>query len=242
MWGLGEYDALAARFAPVHDRLVAKLDPRPGERWLDLATGTGEVARRAAAAGAQVTGVDIAPRMLEVARSKAPDVRFELGDAEALDYEDASFDVVVSSFGLIFAPDHEAAAGELARVCGNRMGFTSWQPDSELRELYESHDTWPPEGKAPFEWGKREHVEERLADSFELEIEEGTWYLEGESGEELWEFWRSAAPPFKAMVDAMDDTKRAPFREDYISYVERHREGDVVRPPRKYLLVTGRKK
>ena len=197
---------------------------------------------RVAAAGAEVTGVDIAPRMLEIARTKAPEIRFELGDAEALDYDDASFDVVVSSFGLIFAPDHEATARELARVCRNRMGFTSWQPDAELRELYERHDAWPPEGKAPFEWGRREHVETLLADSFELDIEEGTWYLEGASGEELWEFWTAVAPPFKAMVDTMDDEKRAAFREGYIEYVERHREGDVVRPSRKYLLVTGRRR
>ena len=187
-------------------------------------------------------GVDIAPRMLEVARSKAPEIDFQLGDAEALPFEDGSFDVVASSFGLIFAPDHEATARELARVCRNRIGFTSWQPDPELRDLYESHDTWPPEGKAPFEWGKREHVEELLGGSFELEIEEGIWHLEGADGEELWEFWTSAAPPFKAMVDGMDDEKRASFREAYIAYVERHREGDIVRPSRKYLLVSGRRK
>lgn len=186
-------------------------------------------------------GADIAPRMLEIARTKAPEIRFELGDAEALDYEDASFDVVVSSFGLIFAPDHEATARELARVCRDRMGFTSWQPDAELRDLYESHETWPPEGKAPFEWGKREHVEELLGGSFDLEIEEGIWYLEGASGEEVWEFWTTAAPPFKAMVDAMDGEKRAAFRDDYIAYAERHREGETVRPPRRYFLVTGRR-
>jgi SAM-dependent methyltransferase len=221
---------------------VAKFDPQDGERWLDLATGTGAVALRAAAAGADVVGIDIAPRMLEIARSKVPEVRFELGDTQALDYQDASFDVVVSSFGLIFAPDHAATARELARVCRGRMGFTSWQPDAELRDLYESFDTWPPEGKAPFEWGKREYVGELLADAFELEIEEGIWYLEGGSGEELWEFWTNAAPPFKAMVDGMDDEKRGAFREGYSEYVERHREGDVVRPSRKYLLVTGRRR
>jgi len=242
MWSLGEYEELARRFAPIHDRLVAKLDPQPGERWLDLATGTGAVAVRAAAAGADVVGVDIAPRMLEIARSKTPEIRFELGDAGALEYDDASFDVVSSAFGLIFAPDHEATARELARVCNNRMGFTSWQPDAELRDLYDRFETWPPEGKAPFEWGRRDYVEELLADTFELEIEEGTWHLEGSSGEELWEFWRNAAPPFKAMVDEMGGERREAFRAGYIEYVERHREGDLVRPSREYLLVKGRRR
>jgi len=242
MWSMGEYDELATRFGPVHDRLVEKLAPQPGERWLDLATGTGAVAARAAAAGAAVVGVDIAPGMLEIARGKAPEVRFELGDAGALEYEDASFDVVASSFGLIFAPDHGATARELARVCRSRMGFTAWEPDPELRDLYESFDTWPSEGKAPFEWGKRDHVEELLADTFELEIEEGIWYLEGSDGEELWQFWTRGAPPFKVMVDAMDDEKRAAFRKGYVEYVERHREGDVVRPSRRYLLVIGKRR
>jgi SAM-dependent methyltransferase len=242
MWSMGEYDELARRFAPIHDRLVEKLSPQPGERWLDLATGTGEVAARAAAARAEVVGVDIAPRMLETARSKVPGVEFELGDAQALGYEDASFDVVASSFGLIFAPDHEATAGELARLCRDRIGFTSWQPDPELRDLYERFESWPPEGKEPFEWGKREHVEELLSDAFELEIADGIWHLEGSNGEELWEFWARAAPPFKAMVDGMDSERREAFRGGYIEYVERHREGELVRPARKYLLVTGRRK
>jgi SAM-dependent methyltransferase len=242
LWSKGDYDALAERFAPIHDRLVERLDPQPGDRWLDVATGTGRVAARAAAAGAEVVGTDIAPRMLEIARTHAPEVAFELGDAQALSYEDASFDAVSSCFGVIFAPDHEATASELARVCRGRLGLTSWRPDDELRELYERFESWPPEGKEPFEWGRREHVEGLLGGAFDLEIEEGTWYLEGGSGEELWEFWRSAAPPFKAMVDEMDETKREAFRKGYIEYAEGHRQGDLVRPPRKYLLLLGRRR
>ena len=180
--------------------------------------------------------------MLEVARAKAPELRFELGDAEALDFEDASFDVVSSAFGVIFAPDHARAAGELARVCRGRLGFTSWVPDAELRNLYDRFEVWPPEGKEAFDWGRPEHVEELLDKAFDLEIEQGTWYLEGQNGEELWEFWTSAAPPFKVMVDAMDDEKRDAFRGGYIEYVERHREGDLVRPSREYLLVIGRRR
>jgi SAM-dependent methyltransferase len=210
--------------------------------WLDIATGTGEVAIRAAAAGAEVIGCDIAPGMLELAREKAPEIRFEVGDAQNLPYEDGSFDVVSSSFGLIFAPDHAAAARELARVCDDRIGITSWVPDARLKRLYDSFETWPPEGREPFEWGKRDHVHELLGDAFELEIEEGTWYLEGADGEELWQFWTRSAPPFKAMVEEMDEEKRSAFREGYIEYVEEFREGEVVRPPRAYLLVTGRKK
>jgi SAM-dependent methyltransferase len=221
---------------------VERLAPRTGETWLDVATGTGEVAIRAAAAGAEVTGVDIAPGMLELARPKAPGITFDLGDVQALEYEDASFDVVSSSFGFIFAHDHDATAHELARVCRDRLGFTCWQPVDGLRELYARFEIDAPEGRLPFLWGRREYVEERLGAAFELEIDEGVWILEGAEGEELWDFWSRSAPPFKAMAEAMDDAKRAAFREAYIEYCEQYREGDVVRVPRPYLLVLGTKR
>jgi SAM-dependent methyltransferase len=233
---------MARRFAPVHDQLVERLEPRPAERWLDVATGTGGVAIRAAAAGADVTGVDIAPGMVEGAREKAPEITFELGDCEALRYEDDSFDVVSSCFGFIFAPDHQATAGELARVCRGRLGFTAWQPHRELAELYQSFELDAPEGRHPFEWGKREHVEELLAAAFELVVDEDVWILEGQNGEELWDVWSSSAPPFRAMIAGLEGTKREAFRDAYIEFCERYREGDTVRVPRRYLLVLGRKR
>src|SRR5205085_8035119 len=122
------------------DELVGRLQPGPGVRWLDVATGTGGVAIRAARAGADVTGVDIAPRLLEQARAKADGlpIRFDEGDVQRLPYADASFDVVSSVFGAIFAPDHEAVARELARACApnGRLGLTAWVPNVELTELF----------------------------------------------------------------------------------------------------------
>src|SRR5205085_11163339 len=108
MWGAGTYERIAERFAPVHDELVRRLEPGPGIRWLDLATGTGEVALRAARAGGEVTGLDFAREMLARARPRSAaeglDVRWELGDAQQLPFADASFDVVSSCFGVMFAP------------------------------------------------------------------------------------------------------------------------------------------
>src|SRR5439155_3047742 len=96
IWGSADYERLSERFAPVHAQVVALLDPAPGTRWLDVTTGTGAVALLAARAGADVVGVDIAPRMIELARAKAETlpVQFEVGDAEALPYPDAEFDAV----------------------------------------------------------------------------------------------------------------------------------------------------
>ncbi len=232
---------MAQRFAPLHDQMVERLAPRAGERWLDVATGTGGVAIRAAAAGAEVTGVDIAPGMVEGARVKAPEIDFELGDAQELRYEDGSFDVVSSCLGHIFAPDHRAAARELARVCRDRLGFTAWQPHPELRDLYDRFHLDAPEGRHPFEWGKRAHVEELLGSAFALEFDEDVWILEGADGEELFEFWARSAPPFRAMIAGLEGERLEAFREAYIEFCESYRDGDRVRVPRPYILVLGTK-
>lgn len=180
--------------------------------------------------------------MVERAREKAPDLRFELGDAQAIDAADGSFDVVSSCFGLIFAPDHEAVAGELARVCSGRVGLTAWEPMAELRDLYAEFELVPPEGSEPFEWGKAPYVEALLGGAFELEIESHTWHAEVEDGEELWELWSRSAPPFKAMIEEMEPERREAFRDAYVAYGERYREGDGIRVPRHYLLVLGRRR
>jgi SAM-dependent methyltransferase len=223
---------------------VRRLEPRPGVRWLDVATGTGGVALRAAAAGADAVGVDIAPAMIDVARSKADGLpaRFDVGDAQALPYEDGEFEVVSSAFGSIFAPDHDATARELARVCSDRLGLTTWINSEMLRAVFERFDLGMPEGREPFRWGDEAYVERRLGEWFELEIDRGTWVLTGRNGEELWELWSSAAPPFKAMVTGLDDDTRQSFRDAYVEYCERFRDGDAVHVPRDYLLVLGRRR
>jgi ubiquinone/menaquinone biosynthesis C-methylase UbiE len=120
MWGNGPYQRITETITDIHDVVLERLAPQPGDRWLDLACGTGAVAERAAAAGATVTGVDLAPVLIETAKERAAELGLEIdyrvGDAENLELEDASFDKVSSTCGIMFAPDHEAVARELARV------------------------------------------------------------------------------------------------------------------------------
>ena len=246
LWGSADYDRVARRFAGVHDEVVRRLRPEPGVRWLDVATGTGEIALRAARAGADVAGVDIAPLLLAQARAKAGDlpIRFDEGDAERLPYPDAAFDVVSSVFGAMFAPDHVAVARELARVCrpGGRLGLAAWLPNPELAELYHGFGFDPPEGVQPFDWGREEYVEERLDGDFELELERRVWLLEVEDGEAAWELWSSAAPPFRAMLQELEPGELERFHEAYVAYCERYRTGDRIAVPRAYLLTFGRRR
>ena len=122
---------------------MLRLNPQPGERVLDLSTGTGWTSRVVARRGANVIGVDIASALLDAARARADaeslPIRYHLGDAESLPFEDGEFDAVVSTFGIMFASRPEAAAGELARVCrkGGRIALTTWLSDSTLFEMFE---------------------------------------------------------------------------------------------------------
>jgi ubiquinone/menaquinone biosynthesis C-methylase UbiE len=249
VWSMGTYERFAARLAPVQDQLIGLLNPSPGERFLDLATGTGEVALRAAQTGADVTAIDIAEPMLEKARRRAgeagAEIRFDLGDIEYLPYDDECFDVVSSNFGLIFAPDHANVASELARVVcpGGRVGFTAWKPNPKLGELYRRFTDEPIEGREVYEWGREDHVEDMLGEDFELEFEDGTLWLEAESGEEIWELFSQSAPPVIALVQRLDEQRAGEFHRAFVDLYDSYRGPDGgVRAPRRYLLVLGRRK
>ncbi len=121
MWGAGPFEEIEVHISDMHDALVGGLGPQPGDTWLDVACGTGAVASAAARAGADVTGVDLAPALIETARRRSKEagleVDYETGDCENLRFQDGSFDVVSSSVGIMFAPDQRTTAAELARVC-----------------------------------------------------------------------------------------------------------------------------
>ena len=249
VWGLGTYERLAARFAPVQDELVERARITEGDHVLDLATGTGEVAVRAAKLGAKVTAIDIAAPMIEKARRRAEeagaDISFDVGDAEYLPYEDACFDVIVSNFGLIFAPDHANVASELARVScpGARLGFTAWKPNRKLGELYRRFTEDPIEGRESYEWGREDHVEDMLGEDFDLEFDDGTLWLEADSAEEIWTLFSESAPPVIALVQRLDAQQAEAFHQAFVELYESYRDDSgAIRAPRRYLLVLGRRK
>jgi len=226
---------------------VRRLGPAEATDWLDVATGTGGVAVRAATVGAAVTGVDIAESLLEQARAKAEragvEAEWVLGDAQALPLADASFDVVSSCFGLIFAPDASAVAAEVARVsrAGGRLGLTCWRPDAGPHTIFQRFTPGDvPAG--PDQWGAESQVEQLLGDSFELEFDEDVWNLTADSPEAALELMVEGAPPVKAMVGMLEPQQREAFRTEMLEYwAGFERDGQVVEP-RPFLLVEGRRR
>ncbi len=175
MWSIGDYPDLARNIEGCAEALVERVGVRPGVDLLDVATGTGNVAIPAALAGASVTGLDLTPELLEVARRRAGEagveVRFIEGDAEELPFEDDSFDRVTSSFGVIFAPRHAHAASELTRVArpGATVAFTAWTPEGLNGRMFRTIGSYmpppPPEFQSPVLWGDESHVRSLFSDS-----------------------------------------------------------------------------
>lgn len=250
MWSSAPWERAAHLLASVHERLVGALDPKSGQRWLDAATGTGAVAFLAARAGADVTGIDLADGLIDTARRLAEEeaglaVRFEVGDAEDLPVADGSFDVVSSSMGVIFAPDHRAVARELARVLvpGGRLGFTSWRPKTAFSPVTRKYSPpLPEEAGESDDWGREEYVERMLGDSFELQIAPETMWFEDESGEAAWELLTASVGPFKATATSLEPERREELHREFVDYLEAHRTDEGIKLPGEYLLVLGTRK
>jgi SAM-dependent methyltransferase len=250
IWGSGSWQRIAdAVLWEVHDELVKRLAPKPAERWLDLATGSGAVALRAARAGAHVSAQDLAPGLVKAARQRATEqglsVRFDVGDAERLPYRDASFDVVSSAHGIVFAVDHRAVARELARTCraGGRLGVTYWRPNPPLAELMARVGYTRPAGAdQPRDWSDRGYVHGLLSDAFELEFFDGVCHWRAESGESAWRLFIESDGPGRTGVAALSSDVREALHEDWVEYFERHRHGAIVDVRRPYFLIIGRRR
>jgi SAM-dependent methyltransferase len=252
MWGNGSFEKISETGTAAYDDLVDSLAPSAGERWLDVACGTGAVAFRAARAGAEVTGIDLAPALVETAKRIADEegleVALQVGDAENLPFEDGSFEVVSSSFGVMFCPDERRAAGELARVAkpGGRLGLLTWLPESGVGRLFATIQPFQPplpEGVArPLHWGHEEHVRELLDDAFELDFHQGDMPLEAESGEEVWELFSTSFGPVKTLWETLESPRREEFRQAFIDFHEGFRRNGGINMERKYLVTVGRRR
>ena len=249
IWGAAPFEKVAGTIHDMHDDLVARLAPHPGERWLDLGCGTGEVAFRAVRAGAVVTASDLAPGMIDTARQladeQALELTLEVADCERLPYADAGFDVVSSSVGVIFAPDHAQVASELARMCrpGARLGLTAWRGSSGVGDMFRTMapfaPTPPPGAGSPFQWGDEDYVEAMLGDAFELEFVDGDSPHTGDDPREMWTFFRDNYGPTFMLWSALGPERRAEFDEAMTALFERSRTGAGIVMERLYIVALG---
>ena len=172
VWGAGDYATLSEYISDIGERVVQSARVGPDTRVLDVACGTGNAAVKAARAGAQVTGLDLVPKLLEQGRAKAAAAGLELewveGDAEMLPFEDRSFDRILSTVGHMFAPRHQQVADEMVRVCrpGGLIVTATWTPDGVAgRTLAAGAEFMPPPpdyASPPLLWGREEYVRERF--------------------------------------------------------------------------------
>jgi ubiquinone/menaquinone biosynthesis C-methylase UbiE len=250
MWGSGPYQRVTDTIADIHERVVERLDPQPGTRWLDVACGTGAVAERAAARGADVTGVDLAPALIETAKERAAElglqIDYQVGDCERLGLPDASFDIVSSTCGVMFAPDHEATARELARVTRprGRLALVNWTPEGGVGRMFSMMAPFQPAPppSSPFDWGDEARVRQLLGDWFDVEIDRGISTFRVPSGEDYWELFSTSYGPTKTLADSLGE-RRAEFRAAWVDFFEsNYRECDEVAHTREYLLVLGERR
>jgi SAM-dependent methyltransferase len=199
MWAQGDYPEISRMIAGVAELLVERVGAAPGLELLDVATGSGNVALAAARAGAAVTGLDLTPELLEVARARAAtnglEIVFVEGDAEELPFDEGSFDRVTSCFGVMFAPMQQRAADELVRVArpGASIAVAAWTPEGLNGQLFKTIGSYmpapPPELKPPVMWGVEDHVRELFAASgAELSFERRAVTLAHDSPESFVEY------------------------------------------------------
>ena len=250
VWSSGDYNKIAALTVPVSEHLVDHVGVSPNERVLDVATGTGHVALAAARRSAESVGIDYVPELLEIARrrAEAEDLVVELAeaDAEHLPYDDASFDVVLSAIGVMFAADHDAAGRELVRVTrpGGRIGISSWTPEGFVGGMLRTvgaHVSPPPGAQPATRWGTEEVVAGLLG--------EGVADVRSETAKVTQRFTDAGAfadlfltyyGPTFAAAGRLDDQGRAALRADLVALAESHDrgEGDGLVCDWEYRIVT----
>jgi len=224
-WMAGDYGLIAKSTESGAEEFINRLALKPGTRLLDVACGNGNIAIVAARVGAVVTGVDIAPNLLEQGRERAKaeglTIQFDQGDAEQLPYPDAAFDLVVSMFGAMFAPRPALVAGELVRACrsGGRLAMANWTPAGFAGQILKTVGEYappPPGVPPPVLWGDEATVRERLRDGVaDLQIIKRICPIKYPlPPSEVVEFFRTYFGPVNRAFAALDENGQASLRRD----------------------------
>ncbi len=246
-WAAGDYAVIGTTLQIVGERICEAVDLRAGERVLDVAAGNGNATLAAARRFAQVTSTDYVGALLERGQERAAaerlPVTFQVADAEALPFGDASFDVALSTFGVMFTPDQETSVAELSRVVrrGGRIGFTNWTPEGFIGQLFKiiGKHVPPPAGiKSPVTWG----TETRLAELFpsdEVNAARQIFNFRYKSPEHWLEVFRSFYGPMNRAFAALAADEQAGLEADVIALLKSMNRGgaETLIVPSEYLEV-----
>jgi ubiquinone/menaquinone biosynthesis C-methylase UbiE len=239
-WMAGDFGQVARYSARCAAEFVDRLDLQSGARVLDVACGTGNLAIPAARKGALVTGVDIATNLLDQARQRAAaenlEISFQEGDAEQLPYQDEQFDVVMSMFGAMFAPQPGLVAAELSRVCrpGGTIAMANWTPDGFIGHIFKVGAKYipPPEGiPAPVEWGQEHVVRERFG-TYTSEVRTARRMAEFDfpfPPSQVVRFFREYFGPTKLAFERLDGDTQACYAADLEDLWQEHNQADSER-------------
>jgi ubiquinone/menaquinone biosynthesis C-methylase UbiE len=248
-WSTGNYAVVGTTLQIVGENLCEALDLRSGQRVVDVAAGNGNATLAAARRFCEVTSTDYVASLLESGQLRAlaegHTIRFQEADAENLPFPDASFDAVMSTFGVMFTPDQEKAASELARVCkpGGRIGLANWTPESFIGRLFKTIGKYIPPApgvKSPGLWGTKARLEELFdRTAKEIRAESRRFTFRYRSPEHWIEVFRTYYGPMNKTYGALDTGKQAAFTRDVLALMERdNRSGDgTLVLPSEYLEV-----
>jgi SAM-dependent methyltransferase len=235
-WSSGDYGKVGVLLLVMAEQLVEAADLQPGHRVLDVASGNGNASLAAARRFGEVTAVDYVPMLLEEGRKRAEAeglrIDFVEGDAEDLAFEDASFDVGISTLGIMFAPNQDRAAEELLRVVkpGGTIAMANWVPDGYIGELFKTIGRYvpPPPGlKPPFRWGTEEGLDELLDGGIgSLQTRRRTFVWRFPSARHHVEFMREYYGPLHKAFGALDEDGQNGLEQDLISLAERYNHSE----------------
>ena len=226
-WASGDYDQIARGIRSVADHVVRSARIRAGEKVLDVACGTGNTTVMARARGAAVTGLDLTPELIEVAKKRAADEKYEditwkEGDAENLPFADGTFDVVVSSCGLMFAPDQQKVADEVARVTkpGGRIAIQAWTLEGGIGRLFKITGGYiapPPGVPSPMQWGDESKVKGFFGSSFkDYKFERYDCPEFADKPEQIADLFIATYGPTHRAFHALPADKAAAYRNDLV--------------------------
>jgi SAM-dependent methyltransferase len=251
-WASGNYAVIGTTLQIVGESLCESVDVEAGQRVLDVAAGNGNASLAAARRGCMVTATDYVPALLDEAGARAESDGVELetreADAEALPFEDGSFDAVLSTFGVMFTPDQQQAAAELVRVCrpGGRIGLANWTPGGFVGQMFKVVGRYapPPAGvRSPLEWGTNGRVEELFGNGVILATERRNFVFRYRSARDWVESFRSFYGPMYKAFASLDADAAAAFEAELLDLANAHNTSrvDSLRVPSEYLEVVATK-